>query len=173
MTKTEIAIIETNVPSLSTIAALAAVPEEEVWLAKQKSARTRRAYRLDVTHFIRTLRVSSSSELRQVDHRAVIAWERFMRETEGAQASTIRRRLAALSSLFKHLVAHNHAARNPVADVGRPTINREEGSPWPFPRARPARCSTLLPPSPSKACAIAPFSPSACKSACAAPKSRR
>jgi site-specific recombinase XerD len=121
MTKTEIAIIETNVPSLSTIAALAAVPEEEVWLAKQKSARTRRAYRLDVTHFMRTLRVSSSSELRQVDHRAVITWERFMRETEGAQASTIRRRLAALSSLFKHLVAHNHAARNPVADVERPT----------------------------------------------------
>jgi hypothetical protein len=28
MTKTEIAIIETNVPSLSTIAVLAAVPEE-------------------------------------------------------------------------------------------------------------------------------------------------
>lgn len=76
---------------------------------------------------MRTLRVSSSSELRQVDHRAVIAWERFMRETEGAQASTIRRRLAALSSLFKHLVAHNHAARNPVADVERPTINRDEG----------------------------------------------
>lgn len=51
-----------------------------------------------------------------------------MRETEGAQASTIRRRLAALSSLFKHLVAHNHAARNPVANVERPTINRDEGS---------------------------------------------
>lgn len=39
MTKTEIAIIETNVPSLSTIAALAVVPEEEVLPAKQKSAR--------------------------------------------------------------------------------------------------------------------------------------
>jgi integrase/recombinase XerD len=136
MTKTEIAIIETNAPSLSNIAALAAVPEEEVWLAKQKSARTRRAYRLDVTHFMRTLRVSSSSELRQVDHRAVIAWERFMRETEGAQASTIRRRLAALSSLFKHLVAHNHAARNPVADVERPTINRDEGSTLAFSKAQ-------------------------------------
>lgn len=136
MTKTEIAIIETNVPSLSTIAALAAVPEEEVWLAKQKSARTRRAYRLDVAHFMRTLCVSSSSELRQVDHRAVIAWERFMRETEGAQASTIRRRLAALSSLFKHLVAHNHAARNPVADVERPTINRDEGSTLAFSKSQ-------------------------------------
>lgn len=136
MTKTEIAIIETNAPSLSTIAALAAVPEEEVWLAKQKSARTRRAYRLDVAHFMRTLRVSSLDELRQVDHRAVIAWERFMRETEGAQASTIRRRLAALSSLFKHLVAHNHAARNPVADVERPTINRDEGSTLAFSKSQ-------------------------------------
>ena len=136
MTKTEIAIIETNAPSLSTIAALAAVPEEEVWLAKQKSARTRRAYRLDVAHFMRTLRISSLDELRQVDHRAVIAWERFMRETEGAQASTIRRRLAALSSLFKHLVAHNHAARNPVADVARPTINRDEGSTLAFSKAQ-------------------------------------
>jgi hypothetical protein len=42
--------------------------------------------------------------LRQVDHRAVIAWERIMREEQGAAASTVRRRLSALSSLFKHLV---------------------------------------------------------------------
>ena len=35
----------------SAVAVLAAVPEEEVWLASQKSARTRRAYRQDVAHF--------------------------------------------------------------------------------------------------------------------------
>jgi integrase len=35
---------------------LAAIPEEEIWLAKQKSARTRRAYRLDVRHFKRARR---------------------------------------------------------------------------------------------------------------------
>jgi len=29
----------------STVAALAAIPEEEIWLHSQKSARTRRAYR--------------------------------------------------------------------------------------------------------------------------------
>jgi site-specific recombinase XerD len=129
MTKNEITVIETTTtPATRTLAALAAVPEEEVWLAKQKSARTRRAYKLDVAHFMRTIGISSPDELRQVDHRAVIAWERFMRETEGAQASTIRRRLAALSSLFKHLVRHQHATENPVAHVERPTINRDEGS---------------------------------------------
>jgi len=40
-----------------------------------------------------------------------------MCETEGAEASTVRRRLAALSSLFKHLVRHGEVERNPVADV--------------------------------------------------------
>jgi hypothetical protein len=55
----------------ATVAALAEIPEEEIWLAKQKSARTRRAYRLDVEHFLRTLAIGSAAELRQADHRAV------------------------------------------------------------------------------------------------------
>lgn len=107
---------------------LAAIPEEEIWLAKQKSARTRRAYRLDVRHFMKSLGISEIDQLRTVDHRAVIAWERMQREQEGAAASTVRRRLAALSSLFKHLVRHGVASRNPVVDVERPAINRDEGS---------------------------------------------
>jgi len=104
-------------PATTTIEALAAVPEEAVWLAKQKSPRTRRAYRADVQHFMRFCGIVTPEQLRQVDHRAVIAWERHMRETEGAEASTVRRRLAALSSLFKHLVEHGRADRNPVAAV--------------------------------------------------------
>jgi integrase/recombinase XerD len=97
--------------ALSPLDRLAAIPEEEIWLSKQKSARTRRAYRQDVAHFMRTLAITSPEELRQADHKAVIAWGRYMRETEHAAASTIRRRLAALSSLYKHLVRHGQAAR--------------------------------------------------------------
>ena len=121
---------------VSTIEQLAAIPEEEIWLQKQKSARTRRAYRLDVQHFMATLGIGTADELRQADHKAVIAWERYMREIEGAAASTIRRRLAALSSLYKHLVRHGHAARNPVGEVERPAINREEGSTLAFSKAQ-------------------------------------
>jgi integrase/recombinase XerD len=113
---------------LATLDQLAAIPEEEIWLAKQKSGQTRRAYRLDVRHFMRALGITTTDALRQVDHRAVIAWERMQREQDGAAPSTIRRRLAALSSLFKHLVKHGAANRNPVVDVDRPAINREEGS---------------------------------------------
>jgi integrase/recombinase XerD len=58
-----------------------------------------------------------------------------MREVERAASSTIRRRLAALSSLYKHLVRHGHAARNPVGEVERPAINRDEGSTLAFAKA--------------------------------------
>jgi integrase/recombinase XerD len=113
---------------LSVIERLADIPEEEIWLAKQKSARTRRAYRLDVRHFMATINITETHELRQVDHRAVIAWERHMREFEKAAPSTIRRRMSALSSLFRHLVRHGHATKNPVTEIDRPAINREEGT---------------------------------------------
>jgi site-specific recombinase XerD len=113
---------------VSTLEQLADIPEEQIWLQKQKSARTRRAYRLDVQHFMKALGITTPAELRQADHKAVIAWERFMRETERAAASTIRRRLAALSSLYKHLVRHGYAARNTVGEVERPVINRDEGA---------------------------------------------
>jgi integrase/recombinase XerD len=115
---------------------LAEIPEEEIWLAKQKSARTRRAYRLDVQHFMRTLSITTSDELRQVDHRAVIAWERSMREVEHAAPTTVRRRLSAVSSLFKHLVRHSLATINPVREIERPTINRDEGSTLAFSKAQ-------------------------------------
>jgi len=115
---------------------LAEIPEEEIWLAKQKSARTRRAYRLDVRHFMATVGITRTDELRQADHRAVIAWERIMRETEQAAPSTVRRRLSALSSLFAHLVRHGFAAKNPVREIARPAINRDEGTTLAFSKAQ-------------------------------------
>jgi site-specific recombinase XerD len=77
---------------------------------------------------MKTLFISSLDELRTVDHRAVIAWERIMREEEKCESSTVRRRLSALSSLFKHLIIHSEVLLNPVAAVTRPEINRAEGS---------------------------------------------
>jgi integrase/recombinase XerD len=135
--KTEIIRIDQPAATPPTVMqTLAEIPEEEIWLARQKSARTRRAYRLDVRHFMATLNITTSDELRQVDHRAVIAWERAMRETEHAAPSTIRRRLSALSSLFAHLVRHGFAPKNPVREITRPTINRDEGTTLAFSKAQ-------------------------------------
>jgi integrase/recombinase XerD len=125
--------IKAVVPSRKTalarvsVEALAAIPEESVWLESRKSARTRRAYRTDVAHFMRTFDIRTPEELRKIDHRAVMAWERLMREEEGKEPTTVRRRLAALSSLFAHLVKFGVVEMNPVRDVERPAVNRREG----------------------------------------------
>ena len=121
----------------SLVEVLSELPEEEVWLQGLRSAQTRRAYRLDVRHFVETVRLGSPEELRQVDRAAVIFWREAM-EREGAKASTIRRRLSALSSLFSHLVEHRVVERNPVRDVKRPRINRRTGKTASF-SARQAR----------------------------------
>jgi site-specific recombinase XerD len=123
----------------TTLEAIAAIPEEHLWLASRKSPRTRRAYRQDVEHFMRTIGIRSVDELRGMDHRAVLAWEAYMREVELAEASTIRLRLAALSSLFKHLIKHGAADRNPVRDVERPPVNRRKGSTLAFSKVQARR----------------------------------
>jgi|SRR5580704_3582747 hypothetical protein len=82
------AVLESTDQAVSTVRALADIPEEDIWLAKQKSKRTRRAYKQDVWHFMRTLTIRSYEELRKVDHRAVIAWERTVREIEAFFAAT-------------------------------------------------------------------------------------
>lgn len=74
---------------------------------------------------MRTLSITASAELRQADHKAMIAWERFMRESEHAAASTICRRLAALSARYKHLVRHGHAAQITRSSTGQMQITRE------------------------------------------------
>ena len=53
---------------------LAKLSGEQVWLAELRSVQTRRAYRLDVRHFVVTLGLGSADELRQVDRAAVIFW---------------------------------------------------------------------------------------------------
>ena len=106
---------------------LRSVPEEEIWLAGQLSAHTRRAYKQDVAHFIATMKIKSGDELRLVSRAAVVAWQNEM-EKERAKARTIRRRLSALSSLFAHLIAHRAADENPVRDIKRPRVNRRQGT---------------------------------------------
>ena len=110
------------------------IPEEKVWLDGLKTVNTRRAYQRDVAHFILLLGFASSDDLYSADHRAVTYWEKHLREVEGLEASTIRRRLSALSSLFMHLVDQGVTKINPVREIKRPAIDRSEGKTLAFSR---------------------------------------
>jgi integrase/recombinase XerD len=114
-------------PIPSTLDALASLPEEEVWLASRKSRETRQAYAGDVRRFMRLFGITSREALRQVDRKIMMAYARHLREVQRLHPTTIRRRLSALSSLFRHLVQFEVIAANPVQAIDRPAINRWQG----------------------------------------------
>lgn len=103
---------------------LAAVPPEVEWFANLTNANTRRAYRGDVRDFMVFLGITNPEELRRVRRPHVIAW----RKSLGAAApATVRRKLAAVSSLFDYLSDQNAVDGNPTSGVSRPHEGANEG----------------------------------------------
>jgi len=106
---------------------LADVPPEIEWLANITNLKTRRAYKTDVSEFMAFSGLRESSHLRSVTRAHVIAWRKLLESRELAPSS-IRRKLAALSSLFDYLCERNAVAINPADGVKRPAANGNEGS---------------------------------------------
>jgi integrase/recombinase XerD len=106
---------------------LADVPPELEWLANITNARTRRAYQIDVSEFMRFAGLRSSVDLRTVTRAHVIAWRKDLEQRKLKPAS-IRRKLSALSALFDYLCERNAVSSNPVDGVRRPMANGNEGS---------------------------------------------
>jgi len=105
---------------------LADVPPETEWFANIRNRNTRRAYQNDVREFAQFVGVSRPEEFRLVARPHVIAWRKLLEERELA-ASTVRRKLSALSSLFDHLCECNAVSDNPVHGVKRPGEGANEG----------------------------------------------
>ncbi len=109
------------------VAQLADVPPELEWLANITNAKTRRAYTIDVREFSEFLGLRRPEEFRTVTRAHVIAWRETLERRQLA-APSIRRKLAALSSLFAYLCEKNAVSGNPVDGVKRPMANSNEGS---------------------------------------------
>lgn len=106
---------------------LAAVPAAVEWFANIDNPRTRRAYQNDLEDFCSFVGLTGADEFRAVTRAHVLAW-RAQLESRGLAGATIRRKLAALASLFDHLLENNAVAGgNPVHGVKRPRIETNEG----------------------------------------------
>ena len=64
--------------------------------------------------------------MRQVTRAHLIAWRKDL-ERRGLAPSSIRRKLAAVASLFDHLCEVNAVGHNPVRGVKRPKAEGNEG----------------------------------------------
>ncbi|OSN24789.1 Tyrosine recombinase XerC [Pseudomonas syringae pv. actinidiae] len=107
---------------------LARVPAAVEWFANLDNPQTRRAYQNDLEHFCGFVGLASADEFRVVTRSHVLA-RRADLEHRGLAGATIRRKLAALASLFDHLLENNAVAGgNPVHGVKRPRIESNEGN---------------------------------------------
>ena len=102
------------------------MPAATAWFANIDNPNTRRAYRNDLGEFMTFIGISSPEELRLVVSAHLLAWRKDLERRELA-GDTIRRKLAALSSLFEYLSDANAVTHNPVKGVRRPKVESYEG----------------------------------------------
>jgi len=106
---------------------LAKVPAAAKWFANLDNPRTRRAYQGDIEDFCSFLGIHAPDQFCAVTRAHVLAW-RGQLEQRCLSGATIRRKLAALASLFDYLLDANAVAGgNPVHGVKRPKIETNEG----------------------------------------------
>ena len=105
---------------------LAQVPPEAQWFANLESAQTKRAYQGDLRAFMAFTGIAQPEEFRAVTRGHILAW-RAVLERQGLAGATIRRKLAALASLYDYLCECNAVTHNPVRGVKRPKAETSEG----------------------------------------------
>lgn len=105
---------------------LADVPEEAQWFANIDNPNTRRAYQADLAGFIQFTGIQTPVEFRQVTRSHILAWRADL-EQQNLSGATIRRKLAALASLFEYLCNENAVTHNPVKGVKRPRVESQVG----------------------------------------------
>lgn len=117
-------IVPSRTLTATQFATLADVPPEMEWFANLTNANTRRAYRQDIHDFMAFASLRHPEEFRAVTRAHVIAW-RDQLVGQALANDTIRRKLAALSSLYAYLCDRNAVLHNPVLGVKRPrSMNR-------------------------------------------------
>ena len=105
---------------------LGEVPPEAEWFANITNQNTRRAYKNDVSGFMRFVGIEKLEEFRRVKRPHIIAW-RDLLVREGLAPATVRRKLSALSDLFSYLCDKNAISEHPVNGVRRPKEGANEG----------------------------------------------
>jgi integrase/recombinase XerD len=118
--------VKTRLLTAAEFQRLADVPPEVEWFKNIRNPNTKRAYENAIKDFMLFTGIKRPEEFRLVTPAHVIAWRDDLGERV-LNGTTIRHRLAALSSLFQYLCDKNAVAHNPVKGVKRPRTETDEG----------------------------------------------
>src|SRR5262245_18204234 len=126
---TATALVPSDTLTVTQFQRLAEVPPEIEWFPNLTNAHTRRAYQQDIEGFMAFAGLRQPAQFRDVTRAHVIAWREQL-VGQGLANDTIRRKLAALSSLYAYLCDRNAVLHNPALGVKRPrSLNRDGVTP--------------------------------------------
>jgi integrase/recombinase XerD len=118
--------VKTRLLTAAEFQRLADVPPEVEWFRNIRNLHTKRAYENAIKDFMLFTGIKRPEEFRLVTPAHVIAWRDGLGENV-LSGTTIRHRLAALSSLFQYLCDKNAVSHNPVKGIKRPRTESDEG----------------------------------------------
>jgi integrase/recombinase XerD len=107
-----------NLTTTSNLKSISQTPEELVWFRNITSACTKQTYKDSVASFCKFFNIKNAQEFKEIESIHIIEYRDALIEA-GFKKSTINNRLAALSSLFKHLIEKQEVKLNPVYGVTR------------------------------------------------------
>ena len=121
--KTEIKPINQNsqnkiLAKTSSLKSFSQAPEELVWFRNMTSIYTKQTYKDSVVSFCKFFNIKNAEEFKEVQSIHILEYRDSLIEA-GFKKSTINNRLAALSSLFKHLIESQQVKINPVYGITR------------------------------------------------------
>ena len=103
------------------------VNHETLWLKNFLSRQTQQTYRAVFREFCQLGQIASPEALRQVTSADIIAYRDHLIAEKQMRPRSVRNRLAAISSLFRHLKNAQLVTLNPVESIHRPKIDQERG----------------------------------------------
>jgi len=106
MDNTQLAPLPASMLSPDQFRMLSDIPPEIEWFANLRNPNTRRNYEFDIKQFTAFAGIETPDQLRAVSRAHVIAWRDHLAGL-GLSNDTVRRKLAALSSLYAYLCDHN------------------------------------------------------------------
>jgi integrase/recombinase XerD len=118
--------VKTRLLTAAEFQRLAEVPPEVEWFRNIRNRHTKRAYENAIKDFMLFTGIKRPAEFRAVTRAHVIAWRDDLGDRT-LNGTSIRHRLAALSSLFQYLCDENAVTHNPVKGVKRPKNESDEG----------------------------------------------
>lgn len=101
--------------------------QESVWLQNFTSKQTQRTYRLAFSEFCALHRLTDSKAFRSVTEVEIIAFRDHLIHGRELSNRSVRNKMAAISSCFRHLQSRGLITRNPADGIERPKVDESVG----------------------------------------------